>query len=750
MNHKTLILTFIAMTASSVTAAAQTIVCPEESPDNVKLAAKEIRRYVYLRTGNLLPIAGAGSGIALKIDSALGAEEYGITPDGITGGSDVGVLYGAYRYAECLGVRFYLHGDVIPDERLRALPSVNETGKPLFALRGLNPWGSHPFGFDAWGADDFKAVITQLAKMRMNFIGMHCYPEGHPYAEPTVWHGLTGDFDSKGRVKASYPSRYYNTLVTTAWGGYQPRKTSEYSLGGALLFEDDAWSPEVMRGHCPLPVTPEECNDVFNRTAAQFNEAFGFARVLGVKTCLGTETPLMLPKNLADRSSDARAIYEATFRRIMAAHPLDYYWLWTPEGWTWEGNKPEQYAATITDVSAAIQALKDSGAPFKLATCGWVLGPQHDRAAFDNDLPKNIPMSAISRGLGTTEVDPAFARVSVREKWAIPWLEGDGGQGLAGLQLLAGRMRRDAADARAYGCTGLMGLHWRTEILSPNVSALAQAAWNQDWQTGAKKERSLPADDFYADWAQANFGCAPAGKVFAAIDGKVPVVVKDGCPSGSLDPVEEPWVTMAPQYAFVDELEKLRPEIKGTGNLDRFDYWLNTFKCIRALMKTRCAMGAKQPEEILKTWTEAYTSLLAIVNSPGALAMVVNMENHPGWGPAVAGSIGKPLPNAYTGQPRLIVPTVRSLARKGESIRLKIIALDDDPVTRVSLKLRPLGGKDWQGIPASHLARATYMAELPELQGDVEYHITAETADGRILLWPATAPELNQTIVTTP
>ena len=40
-------------------------------------------------------------------------------------------------------------------------------------------------------------------------------------------------------------------------------------------------------------------------------------------------------------------------------------------------------------------------------------------------------------------------------------------------------MRRDAADALRYGCDGLMGIHWRTRALGPNVSALAQAAWDQ-------------------------------------------------------------------------------------------------------------------------------------------------------------------------------------------------------------------------------------------------------------------------------
>jgi hypothetical protein len=890
-----------AVFAGAFTASAQTIICAPDAPPCLKLATKEVRRYVYLRTGKLLPIANAGQGLALKIDPALTPQEFRIAADGIAGGSEVGVLYGAYRFAELLGVRFYLHGDVVPEERLQELPAVNDAGKPLFALRGVNPWGSHPFGFDAWSTDDYKAIFTQLAKLRMNFLGIHCYPEGHPYAEPTVWHGLTGDFDAEGRVSRSYLSRYYSTAFKPAWGSYWPKNTSDYSLGGAILFEDDVWAPDVLRGHCPEPKSPDDCNEVFNRMAVQFRDAFTFARQLGVKTCLGTESPLTVPKLVRDRlqaqgknpadPAAIREVYEGTFRRIMASQPLDYYWLWTPEGWTWANNSPVQYANTVADIKLAVEAWRNVNAPFQLATCGWVLGPVHDRAAFDNELPKNIPMSAISRHTGATEVEPAFGRIAGREKWAIPWLESDNRQGLAGMQLEAGRMRRDAADAREHGCTGLMGLHWRTEILSPNVSALAQAAWDQrwfrptagwtvpgqvanypnatiagtsdaplyrscrydlgairlkapagkykvtlkfcephfnsagqricdvqvqgqtvltnldifakvgqfaaldytfddvavtngvltvelvarkslpcisaiavespaftskincggpaykDWQVDVGKSRGLPCGDFYADWARANFGYAEAGQVFAAVDGHVPASAQDGCPTGGLTPVTSPWSSVASQFAFVDEFEQLRPRIRGAGNLDRFDYWLNTFKYCRALARTRCAMGAKQPEEVLKAWTEAYTCLLATVNTPGALAMVVNMENHPGWGAAVAKHAAQPWPKEYQGPPRLIVPTVRSVADKGESLTLRIIALDRQPVGSVSVKHRPLGSGQWQTFPATHLARAVWQARLPAATEDFEYYLEAQTADAKPLHWPATAPQLNQTVV---
>lgn len=41
-------------------ASAQMITCPADAPANVKLAAKEIRRHVYLCTGEWLSIAATG------------------------------------------------------------------------------------------------------------------------------------------------------------------------------------------------------------------------------------------------------------------------------------------------------------------------------------------------------------------------------------------------------------------------------------------------------------------------------------------------------------------------------------------------------------------------------------------------------------------------------------------------------------------------------------------------------------------
>jgi hypothetical protein len=889
---------------------ANNIHCPADAPANVTLAAKEVRRYVYLRTGELLSIAEGSGTIQLRVDGALQPQQFRLKSDGqaltITGGSDIGVLYGAYAFIEKLGVRFYLHGDVIPDGKIPlALPVLDETRQPLFELRGINPWGCHPAGMDAWSADDYKAVFAQLAKMRMNFLGIHTYPDGRPFAEPTVWHGLAGDFDAQGQVRFSYPSHYFSTLAA-GFQSYVAKPTGDYSFGGSLLFERDDWAPPVMVGQCPQPTTPEGSNEVFNRMAVQFRDAFGFAKQVGVKTCLGTETPLTIPKAVQARlqaqgknpadPAVVREVYEATFRRIMASHPLDYYWLWTPEGWRIEGT-PAQHNATVADIKLAHEALRNVGAPFQLATAGWMLGPKHDRAAFDADLPKDIAMSSLLEELGTIVVDPAFGRIKGREKWAIPWLESDVYQGLAGVQLLVGRMRRDAADAAAAGCTGLMGLQWRTDILAPNISALARAAWDQSWKpapattwqmagniadfpnakiTGATDEvlyrscrydlktikvkvpngnykvtlkfcephfqapgqrvfdvqlqgrtvvenldvfskvgqfaaldftfgevaasagelvidliarkslpcisaiavegpgfsgkfncggpavgewqadtagkpRNLPCDDFYADWALANFGpeaAADIAAIFAGIDGRVPWATADGCPVGPLTPNAALWSKESAQFAFVDDFAKLRARVHGAGNLERFDYWQNTFSYYRLLAEVRCALGAKAPPgEITRLWGETYRYLLASVNTPGALAAVVTMENYPDWGPRVAQHATQPWPKAYQGTPRIIVTTVRSIVAKGEALTLKIIALDKQPIKSLSVKIRQLGTVNWQSVPSRHLTRAVHEATLPPAQDDFEYYITAETAASQTLVWPATAPGLNQSVV---
>ena len=214
--------------------------------------------------------------------------------------------------------------------------------------------------------------------------------------------------------------------------------------------------------------------------------------------------------------------------------------------------------------------------------------------SYDRLLPKDVAVSSINPELGFNPVEPAYARIQGREKWAIPWMEDD--MALADPQLWVGRTRKDAADALAYGCTGLLGIHWRTQIIAPNFAALAQAGWNQTpWNPEPGKvlaPRTLGTADFYADWARSNFGSEVAGEVAAIYeqkDGNLPRVA-GGCPCG-LNPDNRPWDQVAKEYGFVDALQQCRNKVKGAGNLARFDYWLDSLTYLRATGHMECALG---------------------------------------------------------------------------------------------------------------------------------------------------------------
>lgn len=960
------------------------VVAADDAPLAERLAAKEVRRYVYLRTGKVLPIAQHADGPAIVVGSkerpvvrslltgalgtavaALGPEQYviktilheGRTHLLVTGGDPVGTLYAAYRLAEHLGVRFYMHGDVVPDERIALeIPPVDETGKPLFDRRGIQPFHDFPEGPDWWNSGDYKAIIAQLPKMRMNFFGLHCYPEGSVGPEPLVWIGAPEDVNADGSVKFSYPSRHFITRNPQGAWGYRPTKTSDYSFGAAAMYERDDFGADYMRNTYPwMDMGVEESSALFDRMAGLLREVFTFARPLGVKSCIGTETPLTIPKKMKERLAAlgknpddpavVREVYAGMFRRIMAAHPLDYYWFWTPEGWTWEGTTQEQIDRTVADLRAAIAAAEQVRAPFTLATCGWVLGPPQDRALFDKILPPNMPVSCINRQVGHAPVEPGFADVEGRPQWAIPWLEDD--PALNSPQLWAGRMRKDAADALRYGCTGLMGIHWRTRILAPNVSAMAKAAWDQaewnpdlgaparaasrppegpdggqharfvhpventdeiplyqsvrynveayyldvpngnyrvtlkfcephyeqvgqrvfgvrlqerpvierldifekvghdkaldytfadvavtdgqlviefvplvefpsvaaivvegpavrrincggpawndyqaDWppSEASGRNRFLPAEDFYVDWAGAEFGpsaAEPIGKLFARLDGHLPRPSDWVGGPGGIKPDPRPWEEVSKQYAFVEELASLHSTIRGAGNQERFEYWLNQFQAMRAnahvnclwaaynrafeKVKTEPAAAARKRlaretalplrKELVAKVGEVHRHLLAAVSTYGDMGNVTNWQQHvlpmllgdPGV--ELAQALGEPLPadampaSEYTGQPRLFVPTIRTTLTSGESLLIKVVVLGLAP-QEAAVVWRPLGSGDFSRLPLEHVARGVYRVTLPSdvVCDDIEYYVEAKSGS-TVLRFPATAPELCQTLV---
>jgi hypothetical protein len=521
---------------------------------------------------------------------------------------------------------------------------------------------------------------------------------------------------------------------------------------------------------------------------------------------------------------------------------------------------------------------------------------------------------------------------------------------LSAPQLWVGRMRRDAADALRYGCDGLMGIHWRTRALGPNVSALAQAAWQQGaWaeayrsaapaavppraagpvggQTAAYPNNSiadtsdaplyqtvrynlsayhLPASngtcmvtlkfcephydaagirvfdvklqgqtvltnldvfarvgknraldytytnivvtngwvnidfvprvefpciaaivvegdgfadkvncggpaykdyaedapateppkpvlpataDFYADWAAHQFGpqVGPAAAaIFQKIDGDLPKPCTWVDGPGGIQPDKRPWEQVRKEYGFVDEFAALSPLVRGAGERERYDYWLNTFSYLRDVGEVNCTWGeynramekVKQQKDaaakkdmarrlalpmrvkLVGLVGQVFEHLLGTVSTTGELGTVANWNQHnlPGLlnkpGEELAKLLGEPLPanaqlaHSYDGPTRVIVPTTRTSLAANEAFKLKVIILARAPPRAATLCWRKLGDRRFAKVPLAPVARGVYSVQLPASgKDDFEYYVQVEVEGSAPVYFPATAPARNQTVV---
>jgi hypothetical protein len=246
-----------------------------------------------------------------------------------------------------------------------------------------------------------------------------------------------------------------------------------------------------------------------------------------------------------------------------------------------------------------------------------------------------------------------------------------------------------------------------------------------------------------------------------------------------------------PEYEFVDRLAALRSRVKGAGQRERFDYWLHTFEYMRAMARLNCAWAdctnalgkvraGKDPaaqrslaletvvplrRQIVDLLGDVYGHLLATVSNPGELGTVANWEQHllPDLLARPAKELADflkedlfqdiPLPTAYTGPTRVIVPTVRTSFRPGETLALKVMILSGQSPRDAALYSRPMGRGRFTKTPLVHLARGVYVVRFPPQATageDLEYYVKVVPKTGSPVHFPASAPDLNQTLVAAP
>jgi hypothetical protein len=800
-----------------------------------ELAAKEVRRYIYVRTDDLLAVEGVtslpGSGDLIlvanddnpMVESLRGLINHSTNPQGfiiktvnsggrdilvITGNDSAATLHGAYRYAEHLGVGFDLAGDAIPDAKISLdITGLDEVGEPLFEINGFLPFHDFFHGPDIWSTSDYKSFISQISKLGMNFIGLHTYPtwstteektlDERQGPEPNVWIGLQGDYDENGDVSWSYPGYYRHTADPTRSWAHEALDTDEFGSGTSQLFDRNEWGSDIFGSTMPAPGNMSAWNEVWNRSGAMFKESFGYAKNIGVKTCLGTELTMglepsgpevgydwarVMPPALQSRLSDpydpgtVRSVYKGVFERIMKTHDLDYYWLWSWEVWTRWGVSAEQIQAFKDDLLRADEALDELGRPFQICHAGWILGTGDNPAEFDDTLAPEAPFHGL-----WDQADGFEDLKSSRVKWPATWLEEDWGLGQP--QLEASRIYVDVKAAWNKDCDGMIAKHWRTKALLANPVSMKDILWCYG-PTGTPVNKSIPSsrsnwiDGVYLDWATRQFGPEAASSIasiLAPIDnageGAVPSILEWEGPPGAIVPNSANWSSYQSNFTFVDDLVALRPQIVGAGNQGRYEYLLDTLESFKLMAEYGCVRDDYMNALDSSNWSTAlnhrrsmarlfeqfqtmFIERIVNVTDLGAIIhheivnwyQLVEQLTDSDLGSGLGGSIPSDAnpTSSYLGSAFVKVVPVETHVEKGEDLTLKVLIMDSP--TSAILYYRPLGSGSYSSISLTHVARGVYEVTIPAQQDDYEYYIYAETPIGNAT-FPVTSPSINQTVV---
>ena len=236
-------------------------------------------------------------------------------------------------------------------------------------------------------------------------------------------------------------------------------------------------------------------------------------------------------------------------------------------------------------------------------------------------------------------------------------------------------------------------------------------------------------------------------------------------------PNDEDWSSAKKQFGFVSDLEALRPEIKGKGNLARFDYWLKTMQSLRIMGEYGCKRYQFENAMEESRWTEALEYRISLARlfekiltlqiekavNVSDLGEIVNMEilnwyqlMDLKWENKLVQGLGEELPpeahpsRDYTGKTSIICTTRQTLINRGDKLELKILIAGEhsSPV----VKLRPLGSGSFQSLALQHIARGVYQISLPESENDFEYFIQADSGSETIY-FPAGAPGINHAVI---
>jgi len=726
------------------------------------------------------------------------------TQVGFHAATDTGLLYAVFDFLEHQGAYFGIDGESYPPEVAGKLVLPAETepweASPRFAVRGLLPWPDFLNCITNFNDEDFRAYFEAMLRMRLNTFGMHVYTQQDYWAESYLSFefagtGHTAFLDNTASARWGYlpertsrftmgGSQFYDSEVfgsdatrlgRTPWEIAERTRTllstalsyaKDFGITTGIGFEPYQIPDEIWKALPPEVKPPEDKPDAFH--GARFDVD----------------------------SVTARKMLEARLGQLLEAYPnVDHVWLWEDEQMNWESRKTGIPLST-TPFLQAHDFLRRNAPKKRMILSGWG-GVARNFEYFHKKLPGDIVFACLNDSLGWDPVNEVFGKLEGRERWPIPWLEDDPGMWLP--QFHVHRTQRDVNLAAAMGCQGMLGIHWRHRIMDPTAGYLARATWDKTLtpdshykaytgsQASGQKAATLAAVLSDADLHQKLLNTG----THEMEDGHV--VTREF--SGDYDEAFAFWNDYEPSREIVASQKEVAAALRAIADpaespveQERLEYLTGfvefavsytdawalahnlqlVLTSAAKLKKSGELDGAREKvrQEGLPLWQRLapmvrdtmlrYQRIVATRNDLGQLASMHNkfvrlalfrlplsIQEYLGEFPPEAErlfqQVIQPDPDAPI---RLFVPTRPGILKKGDRMRVMIVATGASPVSNVTLNTRARGVPGWTQTAAQLMGRRTWQATLGPFDSSqdlVEYYI-AGSIGGTHHVAPPSAP----------
>ena len=498
------------------------------------------------------------------------------------------------------GIGFYFSGDVIPEEQGEFyMPEVDEAKTPRQYMRGILPWTNFPQSSTVYSLEDWKYVIDQMARMRMNFLNIHNYNGQNGHNE--MFHNFTYD---------GITSRNWNATAGSGHGWYGPAwDVNEYRFGASDLFDDYDFGMDATLHNDSLSNT-----EVFAKGYSMFQYIIQYAHSRGVKIGLGLDIDLVMPDYGV--SADAPGLPELQAETVMANYEdLDTLILYISEMIVSDPAALSRWRDCFDRMYETVRAKRPD---MQIAVSGWGISEEIARS-----LPADVVIAPISNySAGFVNGSEAYPG---KEYWGGPWVERDFDSSVYYYPY-----NMELSDTvKAYQenkdtMQGLFTLTWRlSDAVDPKIMYIAKAPWDSE-------EKYQSAEDVYREYAQKCYGQENAedmGKLLYADEKTVVPTTWSECNDTVQFTGADREADIARVQQMIDRVEQAMQQTDDQGNQARLDKLRNRLIGVQAYCRLDQGFNTTDwahLQDDFATWARSFINRIDDISSLGNIVSTQN------------------------------------------------------------------------------------------------------------------------------